>query len=43
MEPASPAAYAERPDKPVIILSACLLAFIFSSILVLVNDRKSLA
>ncbi len=43
LEPAMPAAIAERPDKPVIILSACLLAFIFSSILVLVNDRKQTA
>lgn len=43
METAIPAAYAERPDKPVIILSACLVAFIFSSLLVLVNDRKSMA
>lgn len=43
LEAAVPAVIAERPDKPVIILSACLLAFIFSSILVLVNDRKQTA
>ena len=43
LEPALPAAFAERPDKLVIILSACLAAFIFSSLLVLVNDRKSMA
>jgi hypothetical protein len=43
LETAIPATYAERPDKPVIILSACLVAFIFSSLLVLVNDRKSMA
>lgn len=43
METGSPAAYAERPDKLMIILSSCLAAFIFSSLLVLVNDRKSMA
>ncbi|MES2328269.1 MAG: Wzz/FepE/Etk N-terminal domain-containing protein [Bacteroidota bacterium] len=43
MEAASPAAYAERPDKPIIILTSCLVAFIFSSLLVLVNDRKTMA
>ena len=42
METAIPAAYAERPDKLVIILSSCLVAFVFSSLLVLVNDKKSM-
>lgn len=43
METAIPAASAERPDKMMIILSSCLVAFVFSSLLVLVNDRKSMA
>ncbi|MEO8173654.1 MAG: Wzz/FepE/Etk N-terminal domain-containing protein [Sediminibacterium sp.] len=43
LEPAIPAADAERPDKLMIILSTCLVAFVFSSLLVLVNDRKSVA
>lgn len=43
METAIPAASAERPDKMMIILSTCLVAFVFSSLLVLVNDRKSMA
>ncbi len=42
-ETAIPAAYAERPDKIVIILSSCLVAFVFSSLLVLVNNRKPMA
>jgi hypothetical protein len=43
METAIPAAYAERPEKLVIIFSSCLVAFIFSILLVLVNNRKSIA
>jgi hypothetical protein len=43
MEPGKPAAKAERPDKMFVILAACLAGFIFSCLLVLVNDRKSMA
>ncbi|MES2372161.1 MAG: Wzz/FepE/Etk N-terminal domain-containing protein [Bacteroidota bacterium] len=43
MEAAMPSASAERPDKLMIILGSCLVAFVFSSLLVLVNDRKSMA
>jgi len=43
MESAVPAAKAERPDKPAIILAACLIGFIFSCLLVLLNNRNSLA
>jgi len=43
MESAVPAAKAERPDKPAIILISLLVAFVFSCFLVLVNDRKNIA
>lgn len=43
MESASPAAKAERPDKPGIILAAGLLGLLFASLLVLVADRKNRA
>lgn len=43
MESAVPAAKAERPDKPAIILAACLIGFIFSCLLVLLNNRNSVA
>lgn len=43
MEAASASARAERPDKPFIILTACLLGFIFSSLVVLVNNRNTMA
>ena len=43
MEEARPAAKAERPDKPAIILAACLAGLIFSCLLVLVNNRNSIA
>ena len=42
MEAGTPAAKAERPDKLGIILAACLAGFIFSSLLILVNDRKNI-
>jgi LPS O-antigen subunit length determinant protein (WzzB/FepE family) len=41
LEPASPAAYAERPDKPAIIFAASLIGFILGSLFILVGDRKS--
>jgi hypothetical protein len=40
MESAVPAAKAERPYKPAIILASLLISFIFSCLLVLVNNRK---
>jgi hypothetical protein len=43
METAIPAAKAERPDKLGIILASLIVGFIFSSILVLVSDRKNIA
>jgi uncharacterized protein involved in exopolysaccharide biosynthesis len=43
METATPSAKAERPDKPAIILAAGLIGFLFSCLLVLVNNRKSIA
>jgi hypothetical protein len=43
LEHATPAAKAERPDKLAIILAACLLGFVFSSLIVLVTDRKPAA
>jgi LPS O-antigen subunit length determinant protein (WzzB/FepE family) len=43
METGSPAAKAERPDKPAVILAACLIGFLFSCLLVLVNNRNSIA
>ncbi len=42
IETGVPAAYAERPDKAMIIVSAGLLAFVFGCIVVLVNDRKTI-
>ncbi|MES2004015.1 MAG: Wzz/FepE/Etk N-terminal domain-containing protein [Bacteroidota bacterium] len=43
LEAASPAAYAERPDKPAVLLATALISFIFGCLLVLVNDRKRFA
>ena len=43
MEPAVPAVKAERPDKINIIIAAVIAGFVFSSILVLVNDRNRMA
>jgi hypothetical protein len=43
MEAAVPAAKAEKPDKTNIILASLIAGFIFSCILVLVNDRKNRA
>ena len=40
MESAIPAAYAERPDKPVILLATLLLSFIFSCLLVLLFNQQ---
>jgi LPS O-antigen subunit length determinant protein (WzzB/FepE family) len=42
MESASPAAKAERPDKTNIILAAMIAGFIFSCILVLLNETNEL-
>lgn len=42
METATPAAKAERPDKTNIILTAMLAGFLFSCLLVLVNDSNEL-
>ena len=43
METASPAAYAQRPDKKAVVIAATILALVFGCIVVLVNDRKKLA
>ncbi|NCI51791.1 hypothetical protein GWC95_17835 [Sediminibacterium roseum] len=43
LEPASPAAFAQRPDKPAVIIAAALLAFVFACIVVLVSDRKTVS
>lgn len=43
MEPAVPAAKAERPDKTAILLAAMIAGLLFSCILVLVNDRNQMA
>ncbi len=40
LEPATPAAKAERPDKPAIILAAAIAGFIFSLLLLLLGNRK---
>lgn len=42
METAAPAAKAERPDKTNIILIAMIAGFVFSCLLVLVNDRNQM-
>lgn len=42
-EPALPAAFGERPDRPAVIIAATLLAFVFGCIVVLINDRKTTA
>lgn len=41
LEPAVPAAKAERPDKPAIILAAAIAGFIFSLLLLLLGNRKA--
>jgi hypothetical protein len=41
-EAASPAAYAERPDKKAVVIAAGLLAFVFGCIVVLIGDRKNI-
>jgi capsular polysaccharide biosynthesis protein len=43
IEPASPAPYAERPDKKAVIIIAALAGLIFGCMVVLVNDRKTTA
>lgn len=40
LERAVPAAKAERPDKPAIILAAAIAGFIFSLLLILLGNRK---
>lgn len=40
LEPAVPAAKAERPDKPAIILAAAIAGFLFSLLLALLSNRK---
>lgn len=40
LEPAVPAAKAERPDKPAIILAATIAGFLFSLLAALLNNRK---
>lgn len=42
MEPATPAAKAERPDKTNIILAAMIAGFIFGCLLVIIYDRNQL-
>lgn len=41
LEPATPAVVAQRPDKPMIILAACFVAFIFGCIWLLVSHRTT--
>ena len=43
MESAVPAPKAERPDKPGTVLAACIAAFLFSSLWVLINNRNRAA
>jgi len=43
METAVPAAKAERPDKLGIIFASLIIGFIFSCVLILVSDRKTMA
>ncbi len=43
MEAGVPAVKAERPDKINIIIAAMIAGFVFSSILILVNDRNRIA
>ena len=43
MEKAVPAAKAERPDKPAVLLAAFILALLFGSLLVLINNRNNVA
>lgn len=40
LEPAVPAAKAERPDKPAIILAATIAGFLFSLLAALISNRK---
>lgn len=40
LEPAVPAAKAERPDKPAIILAATIVGFLFSLLAALLSNRK---
>lgn len=40
LEPAVPAAKAERPDKPAIILATAIAGFLFSLLLALLSNRK---
>ncbi len=40
LEPAVPAAKAERPDKPAIIIAAAIAGFLFSLLLSLLANRK---
>ena len=40
LESAAPAAEAERPDKPVIIIAAAIAGFIFALLLLLLGNRK---
>ena len=42
LESGAPAAKAERPDKAGIIIAACIAGFLFSCLLILVNDRKNM-
>lgn len=42
MEAAVPAAKAEKPDKSIFILAAMIAGFIFSCVLILVNDRNQM-
>ncbi len=43
MEAGTAAARAEKPDKNGIIIAACMAGFLFSCLLILVNDRKNMA
>ncbi len=43
MEAAVPSASADKPDKPAVILAAAIISFIFSCLLVLINNRNKTA
>ena len=43
MEAAVPSASADKPDKPAVILAAAIISFVFSCLLVLVNNRNKTA
>lgn len=43
LEPAVPAAYAQRPDKPAIIIATAIASLLFGCMLVLLGDSKKMS